>query len=330
MKIFCYRNLILILAILIFANQVMAQTAGYLHQMGFSTDFSNATIALEDIQHGGPAKDGIPAIDAPEFISIEDAGFMSDDEPVISFSHGGVARAYSFRVLLWHEIVNDTIGGLPVTVTYCPLCNSAYVFERTLDGNVTTFGTTGWLRHSNLLMYDRTTESWWQQFTGEAVFGQYAGARLKRLPARIESFARFRARYPQGEVLDIPARSRRPYGNTPYQGYDRLTRPWLYDGEMPDGISPMARVVAVDGRAWSMALIARLGELRTDDGLIFSWSAGQTSAMDTSDITKGSEVGNITVWRVGEDGLQPVVYGVDYAFAFHAFYPDAEIVTQVP
>jgi hypothetical protein len=137
------------------------------------TDFSKRSVSFAQIKSGGLPKDGIPAIDAPRFdrlIGGNSAGWstaLSDTEPVIALSVGDDARAYPLRVLIWHEIANDVIGGTPVTVTYCPLCNAALVFERAVDGRVLDFGTTGKLRYSDLVMYDRQTESWWQQFTGE-------------------------------------------------------------------------------------------------------------------------------------------------------------------
>src|SRR6516165_2937234 len=134
------------------------------------TDFSKHSVPFAGIKSGGPPKDGIPAID---------------------LSIGEDARAYPLRVLIWHEIANDIVGGTPVVVTYCPLCNAALVFERVIDGRVLDFGTTGKLRNSDLVMYDRQTESWWQQFTGEAIAGAMTGRHLRLIPSRLESFDRF-------------------------------------------------------------------------------------------------------------------------------------------
>jgi hypothetical protein len=147
------------------------------------TDFSRHSVSLAEIKSGGPPKDGIPAIDLPRFERLErgkPSGWsvgLGGTEPVIALSVGDDARAYPLRILIWHEIANDTVGGAPVTVTYCPLCNAALVFERVVDGRVIDFGTTGKLRNSDLVMYDRQTESWWQQFTGEAIVGAYTGVR---------------------------------------------------------------------------------------------------------------------------------------------------------
>ncbi|NIN68937.1 MAG: DUF3179 domain-containing protein, partial [Anaerolineae bacterium] len=137
-----------------------------------------------EILSGGPPKDGIPAIDAPKFISVEEADeWLQPQEPVVLVQVGDDARAYPIQILMWHEIVNDTIGEVPVAVTYCPLCNTGVAFERTFDGQVLDFGTTGRLRYSNLIMYDRQTETWWQQATGEGIVGEYALRQLTFVPA---------------------------------------------------------------------------------------------------------------------------------------------------
>ena len=125
-----------------------------------------------EILSGGLPKDGIPAIDEPQFVSVDEAdAWLQPQEPVILVEVEGDACAYPIQILMWHEIVNDTIGRVPVVVTYCPLCNTGIAFERTFDGQVLDFGTTGRLRYSNLVMYDRQTQTWWQQASGEASRG---------------------------------------------------------------------------------------------------------------------------------------------------------------
>ena len=165
------------------------------------TEFNKARVSWEEIVSGGPPKDGIPSIDDPMFKSVVEDKELTPSDPVVGLAIGGDARAYPLRILIWHEIVNDTVAGVPVTVTYCPLCNSAVVFDRRVPPHVLDFGTTGKLRNSDLVMYDRQTESWWQQFTGEAIVGALTGTQLKLLPARLESFAEFKARHPAGQLL---------------------------------------------------------------------------------------------------------------------------------
>ena len=167
-------------------------------------------------------------------------------------------------------------------------------------------------------MYDRQTESWWQQFLGRAIIGDLTGAELKMIPSRLESFANFAARAPEGSVLvaDHP----RSYGSNPYQGYDSLARPFLYNGPLPEGIAPLDRVVRIGAEAWSLALLRGAGEITAGE-ITLSWSAGQNSALDTGYIPDGADVGNVLVTRAGAD----IPYSVDFAFAFRAFYPDGVI-----
>ena len=276
---------------------------------------------LGEIRSGGPGKDGIPAIDTPRFVPTQDAVAEKryvGNEPVIGLEINGDIRAYPLQILIWHEIVNDTVGGVPVSVTYCPLCNSAIVFDRRVGGQVLDFGTTGNLRKSDMVMYDRQTESWWQQFLGEAIVGQMTGTRLKALPARVESFARFAARAPGGKVLIPTGDVARPYGTNPYDGYDSASRPFLYQGDLPKGIAPMAYVLAVGDEAWSLDLIRREKRIEKGD-LIITWEAGQASALDTPDIFAGRDIGNVVVQRRTAAGLVDEVHDLTFAFVFHAF-----------
>ena len=288
------------------------------------TDFSKHSIDYAEILSGGPPKDGIPAIDNPKFVALSDVSGLSETEPVVGVTVNGASRAYPLRILMYHEIVNDTLGGVPVTVTYCPLCNSSIVFDRRLDGRVLDFGTTGKLRNSDLVMYDRQTESWWQQFLGEAIAGEMTGKILTMLPSRLESLARFRARAPKGTVQVPTNPSMRPYGRNLYARYDSAARPFLFRGDLPDGIEPMVRVVAVQGEAWSLPLLRAKGTITQGD-IVIRWAAGQNSALDSSVIAEGRDVGNIVVQRRTGDTLEDVIHDVTFAFVFHAFRPEGII-----
>jgi len=290
-----------------------------------NTNFDKTTIDLSEIFSGGPPRDGIPPIDEPEFASVRATRGLAGTEPVLSLEIDGTARAYPFRILIWHEVVNDEIEGTPVTITFCPLCNAAIVFDRELDGRIYDFGTTGRLRNSDLVMWDRQTESWWQQFTGEAIVGEMAGVRLKKLPARIESYNDFKKRHPDGEVLQEPTWAFRPYGQNPYAMYDSMPGPFFAIAEPPANIPAMARVVSVEDKAWALLTVRQQRRIETDDGLIITWHEGQNSALDSSNIDEGRDVGTVLVQRKTADGLEDVVYGVDFAFAFHAFHPEGKI-----
>ena len=288
------------------------------------TDFKSAVVDLGEIRDGGPPKDGIPAIDDPRFRPVAEVDDLAEAEPVIGLTVSGESRAYPLRALTWHEIANDVVAGVPVAVTYCPLCNAAIVFERRLDGAVLDFGTTGKLRHSDLVMYDRQSESWWQQFSGEAIVGRYAGRTLEMLPSRLESWAEFRARAPDGLVLVPEDPDARPYGTNPYVGYDSAGMPFLYDGEVPEGIAPLARVVVVGDEAWSLDRLREAGRIEAGD-LVLSWRPGQASALDARRIAEGRDVGTVTVQRREDGRIQEVVHHVTFAFVFHAFEPEGTL-----
>ena len=212
---------------------------------GWKTDFSKHSVPLDEISSGGPGKDGIPSIDFPRFNSV-DKSFYADTEPVVVVEVNGEAKAYPIEILIWHEIVNDTLGGVPVTVTFCPLCNTAIAFDRRLDGTVYDFGVSGNLRYSDLIMYDRQTESWWQQITGTAIVGELTGRKLTSIPASIVSFADFQSTYPKGLVLSSETGYMRNYGSNPYPGYDNITRsPFLFFEPVDGRLPAMERVVTV-------------------------------------------------------------------------------------
>jgi uncharacterized protein DUF3179 len=288
------------------------------------TDFSRHSVDLNEIVSGVPPKDGIPAIDNPLFAPVSQIHDLTARTPVISVASGDEAKAYPLRIMIWHEIVNDTVGGIPVAVTWCPLCNSSVVFDRRLGWQVLSFGTTGQLRNSDLVMYDRATESWWQQFGGDCIVGALLGSQLKLVPMRVESFAQFADRFPHGLVMRPPAGSNRTYGVNPYAGYDRATAPFLYRGKYTDAVPPLARVVVVGNEAWALDLLKQRGRIEAGD-LVLTWKPGQASALDAADIDLGQDIGNVVVQRRMSHGLVDAVYDESFAFAFRAFHPGAPI-----
>ncbi len=318
-----------ILVLILTSMPVLATPEVWARSGWDKTDFTQKSIDFGEILSGGPPKDGIPSIDKPVFKPQAEIKDLADTEPVITVAIDGKARAYPIQILIWHEIVNDELGGMPISVTYCPLCNSAIVFDRRIDGKLLDFGTTGKLRKSDLVMYDRQTESWWQQFTGEAIVGEMTGTTLKTIPARLESYALFKERHPDGEVLVPNNPGMRSYGRNPYTGYDRRGQPYvLFRGELPDYINPMERVITykVDGKPQAVSLTLLTEKKKFEaDGVIMTWKAGQNSALDTSAISSGRDVGNIIVQKKTGDALEDMVYDVTFAFVFHAFYPELKI-----
>jgi hypothetical protein len=283
----------------------------------FRTDFSKRTVSYSEILSGGPPKDGIPSIDNPQFVSMNEAEeWLAAVEPVVLVRVGDEARAYPIQILMWHEIVNDTLGGLPLLVTFCPLCNTAIAFERDFDGQTLDFGTTGRLRFSNLIMYDRQTESWWQQATGDAIAGDYAGSQLTFYPASIISWADFKAAYPNGTVLSRETGHSRPYGNNPYLGYDDVEQsPFLYRGQpTPGQLVPMARVLTLDlggeAVAYPYDILSSLGAVNDTVGgqrVVVFWTEGTASALDTVNIPEGRDVGATVAYSAEVDG-QPLAF----------------------
>lgn len=312
------RRLFLTAIALLMPGSLLAQASNPYARAWPQTDFSRLGVDLAEVMSGGPPKDGIPALSNPRFSAAAAESRLADREPVMTVAlPGQTARAYPIRYLMWHEIVNDSIGGVPVLVTFCPLCNTGMVFDPRLDGVALTFGVSGLLRHSDMIMYDRQTESWWQQALGQGIVGTHRGRELTQLPAVMESWSAFRAAHADGLVMDEPDWSR-SYGSNPYVGYD-TSRPFLYQGEdPPHGIGPLERVVRVGNLAWPLTRLSRLGEVR-EAGLILTWAEGQASALDSQRLGAGREVGNI---RVRDGRGRDVVHDIPFAFAFHAFHPD--------
>ncbi len=290
------------------------------------TDFEQHSVDLAEIFSGGPPKDGIPAILEPQFLAAGAVETLQENEAVMTLElPGEVPRAYPLRYLIWHEIVNDRIGGQPVAITWCPLCNSGLVFDRKVNGEILSFGVSGNLRHSDMIMYDHQTESWWQQAVGEAIVGTLTGAQLKQLPGWIESWGSFQNRNPAGEVMAEPNYPRR-YGLNPYVGYDTSSWPFLYGGETPPhDIHPLERVVRVQDFAVLLTVLRESGRLR-HNGVEFTWQAGVASPLDAGNVTGGRDIGAVRVKDLATGDDLP--HDLMFAFAFDAFYPDGEWVVM--
>lgn len=272
------------------------------------TNFCQHSVPYSEIFSGGPPPDGIPPIDEPSFVEVSAADeWLEDQEPVIFITIDGDARAYPLQIMTWHEIVNDTVGGIPVAVTFCPLCNTGLVFERpTIEGETLTFGTSGNLRNSDLVMYDRQTESWWQQFTGEAIVGDLTGTQLAFIPSGMISWADYKTNYPDGKVLSRDTGHNRDYGRNPYVGYDDVNAsPFLFSGEVDDRLRPMDRVVGVlleekTGKAYPYLTLQEdkvINDTLEGTPLVVFWKPGTASALDTQNIPEGADVGSTAVYE---------------------------------
>ncbi len=280
------------------------------------TDFCQFQAGVfDEIISGGVGRDGIPPIDNPTFESIADAStWLQPQSPVIAFELDGKARAYPLAILTRHEIVNDVVSNVPVAVTFCPLCNSAVVFDRTVDGQVLRFGVSGKLRNSDLIMWDDLTQSWWQQFTGEGIVGSYTGTQLTLLPSQVVGFGAFAEQYPEGEVL---ARGGRTYATNPYVGYDLSARPFLFRGELDDRLFATERVLGalIGGEAVAYPFTALAEAVVINDtvggvDVVAFWQPGATSALDQSSIDASRDVGMAALYRRELDG-QTLTFSVD-------------------
>jgi len=282
----------------------------------WKTDFSRHCVPLSEITSGGPRPDGIPPIDRPAFEPLASVKWLDPREPVIALALDGTARAYPLQILVWHEIVNDTVAGHPVVVTFCPLCNTALVFKSELEGRAMTFGTTGLLRRSDLVMWDRQTQTWWQQATGEAIVGELTGRRLERISAQVLSFDEFGRAYPEGSVLSRAAAneeakaktgSGRQYGTNPYAGYDRpdtgpISGFWL-GPDIDKRLSPKARIAAteatkppvaypIDGLSGAVARNDIVGGTE----LALLYLGGVASPLDKNAIAEGADIGQAALF----------------------------------
>ena len=327
-------------------------------------DFSTHNIPLEEVIRGNPQPNGIPSIghegdwldwtsptSPPEFISQEEASlWLGEQEPVISIMLNGEAKAYPLQILTYHEIVNDSIGGIPIAITFCPLCNSAIAFDRRillteehrtlqlqnndqlifsdLDDTLieayafqnshlpqfvtaleVTFGTSGLLYNSNLLMFDSKSSTLWSQIMGRANIGILTDARLLKYPAQIISFDEFQTSYPNALVLSRETGFNRPYGNNPYPGYDHISSPaFLFRGPTDNRLLAKERVVSIglkeDSVAFPWNLLREVHVVNhyvADTRITVFWKDGTTSALDTTKIGNGKPIGAVGVYNRNVD-----------------------------
>ncbi len=297
-------------------QELAAQTAPDAGVWPWKTDTSIRMVELDEFRVM-LGRDDIPPIDRPRFVRAEEAlNRYLPDEPVIALSVGEQARAYPLSVLMWHELVNDQLADQFLCISFCPLCHSALVFKRKLtlrDGSVRLldFGTSGMLRGSDLVMWDRQSQSWWQQFSGQALVGRLAGEVLVPFPSQLLTLTDFLERWPGAEVLDLPQNSQRPYGSNPYSGYDTdMDIPALFEG-IPDRRLPaVERVIdlCLEGRpcrvypfsilAEKLVVQEHLGEVP----VVVFFSPGAKSVMDNAQIADSRAIGSASVFRAELDG----------------------------
>lgn len=281
------------------------------------------SVPLDQIIGGGPAKDGIPSIDDPVFVNISNADFLDDSDPGIVVEINGDARFYSYDVLVWHEIVNDRFNGKRVLITYCPLCASGIVYDPVVDGERVEFGTSGKLWQSNLVMYDRKTDSYWSQVLGEAIQGEMTGARLSVLPSDIASFGSFKKIYPNGRVLS------RDTGYVRLYGYD----PYASQGYHEDNNAIFTPVRATDSRLENKQLV--FGIVLNDVPKAYDVSYVESEGVvrdefqgKTIELVYEEDLGTVRMYEIGEGARAQINPVPTYWFSWVAAYPDTHILTR--
>lgn len=313
-------------AIFVFQSMGAAQNRINLQDIEFEwkTNIKKRSINLDDLESPGMRRDGIPALDQPRFVTVADARkWLSENEPVIALEVNGASRAYPMQILIWHEVANDQIAGVPVVITFCSVCNSAIVFKRKLGPRVLSFGITGFVHGANMVLYDRETESWWQQFTGQAIVGDLMGQKLSRLPAQIISFSQFASAFPRGEVLSRQTGYRRDYGRNPFIRYDDIEgRPSHFRGKPDARLRAMEKVIGIEIGDTAKAYPYSISKARRviydrigEQEIVIFHADGATSALDAEDMKKSRASGSTAVFDPRVDGRRLTFRYEDGQFA---------------
>ena len=277
------------------------------------TDLSKKSIKLSELVSGRPPKDGIPAINDPKFVSPKEAAkWVSPNEPVLVIEYADEVRAYPLQILIWHELVNDQIGDLPVLISFCPLCNSAIAFDRRIDGEAYTFGVSGMLRNNCLVMFDRQTDSLWMQLTSEAIVGTLTGKRLNIVSSQSVPFDAFIKNFPEGRVLSKETGHRRLYGVSPYAGYESANGTMFPVGfKKPLPVAPKERLatISIDGKtkAYPFPMLRRskvtTGRIKKRGFVIF-FDPSAVTTMGAEQIAESKKVGAVGVFSPELGGKQ--------------------------
>ncbi len=302
-------------------------------------DWSRHTVSFGQIIRGCSARDCIIALDAPGAVSTDGPYGVARFAPVaeVDYGHempiavlriGEVARGYPIHILTHHEIVNDEVAGVPVVASFCPLCNTALAFDRRVDGAVLDFGVSGNLRFSDLIMWDRQTETWWQQATGEGIVGRHAGVFLEPLSMSVLSFGDFRRAFPAADILTEDTGFSFLYGSNPYVNYDSATSPPVATRIVNRGIPPLTRVVGLLAGEVAVAVpytvLQEVGVATVDlagTTVVVLWAPGTRSPLDQYDIAASRDIGSAAAY-LPEAGGRPLTLSPDPGNPGH--FRDAE------
>ncbi|MDP6334683.1 MAG: DUF3179 domain-containing protein [Nitrospinaceae bacterium] len=281
-------------------------------------DYSKHSIPKDEIYDGGPGKDGIPAIMKPIFVSADEAGFLKSKDRVIGFAYKGEAKAYPVKILNWHEIVNDRVGGFPIAVTFCPLCGTGMVFDAMIKKRKMTFGVSGLLYQSDMLMYDHQTESLWSQIRAAAVTGPLTGTQLKLLSSTQTTWEQWKKKYPGSLVLSEKTGYRRDYDRDPYDGYEKSPRLIFAVDNVSAKFHPKEKIIGVEFDDTVKAY--PFSELEKHQGLV-------NDTINEKRIIIQYDKSSATASILDENGRElPSVVG--FWFAWYTFHPETKVYTN--
>lgn len=275
-------------------------------------------IPIEQIYQGGPPRDGIPSIDTPAFVAASDASFLHNKDRVLGVTFNGVSKAYGILILNYHELVNDTFDGHPVLVSFCPLCGTGMAFNAIDNERRRSFGVSGLLYNSDLLMYDRQTESLWSQIEGKAISGREKGKTLERLPVEHTTWESWKSRHPNTLVLSDKTGFSRDYSGTPYHGYDQVKTVYFPVANQDKRYHPKEVVVGVE--IAGMVKAYPFVELAKGDGVLQDSFSGQRFTVNYDAEARSA--------RVVSDGGTLLPSLTAFWFAWIAFHPDTEVYTH--
>ena len=295
-----------------------ALPAAAVEKNGFELD--DAAVAPDKIMQGGPPRDGIPALSSPEMLAADEADYLRDTDQVLGISINGEARAYPTRILVWHEIANDTIGGQPVAVTFCPLCGTGVVFSRKLDGRVLEFGVSGLLYNSDMLLYDRETESLFSQIPGKAISGTFKGKSLDKIPVHHTQWRAWRKEHPDSKVMSRKTGYQRDYDRYPYRGYEQSMQLMTVVEHRDRRYHPKDLVIGLsrgnEARVWPFH------ELQQTEGRFRDEFDDKTVTVEYNDNTQSARILD------AEGNLLPATTG--FWFAWMTFYPHSSVFQANP
>jgi len=309
LKILLVKSLLFV-AISLATSSVFAITLN-----GFNLD--NALIDSSKIMAGGPPKDGIPAINEPKFVKVENALHMQENDRILGIEVNGVAKAYPIGILNWHEIVNDQIENVGFAVTFCPLCGTGVAFSSLVNGKHLNFGVSGLLYNSDVLLYDRETESLWSQIISKAISGKLKGNKLQKLPVTHTTWVDWKETHPQTVVLSDKTGYSRDYRRNPYSGYEKSRGLYFQvTNKAPDNFHPKERVLGleVDGKYKAYPF----SEIAKTQGNTFNDQFNKKSV--TIHWDKNNQKASIT-----EPSGRQISVIEGYWFAWFAFHPDTEV-----